>query len=140
MNESTLNVQLFNTKDRGQAVGLNYFSSIANDVKTKINDKFEEELKGKEADLTLYKNDIIKVDNLKDLKTEYYIFNGGGNISSTQSSANNKLTIKNINLNSFIKTDKKGEIKESKEDNVTPNKTTVISKVNIDFFGNITEV
>ena len=36
--------------------------------------------------------------------------------------------------------DKKGEIKESKEDNVTPNKTTVISKVNIDFFGNITEV
>ena len=136
MNESTLNVQLFNTKDRGQAVGLNYFSSIANDVKTKINDKFEEELKGKEANLTLYKNDIIKVDNLKDLKTEYYIFNGGGNITAT----NNKLTIKNINLNSFIKVDKKGEIKESKEDNVTPNKNTVISKVNIDFFGNITEV
>lgn len=136
MNESTLNVQLFNTKDRGQAVGLNYFSSIANDVKTKINDKFEEELKGKEADLTLYKNDIIKVDNLKDSKTEYYIFNGGGNITAT----NNKLTIKNINLNSFIKTDKKGEIKESKEDNVTPNKTTIISKVNIDFFGNIFEV
>ena len=136
MNESTLNVQLFNTKDRGQAVGLNYFSSIANDVKTKINDKFEEDLKGKKADLTLYKNDIIKVDNLKDLKTEYYIFNGGGNITAT----NNKLTIKNINLNSFIKIDKKGEIKETKEDNVTPNKNTVISKVNIDFFGNITEV
>jgi hypothetical protein len=36
--------------------------------------------------------------------------------------------------------DKKGEIKESKEDKLTPNKTTVISKVNIDFFGNITEV
>ena len=136
MNESTLNVQLFNTKDRGQAVGLNYFSSIANDVKTKINDKFEEDLKGKKADLTLYKNDIIKVDNLKDLKTEYYIFNGGGNITAS----NNKLTIKNINLNSFIKVDKKGEIKESKDDKVTPNKTTIISKVNIDFFGNITEV
>lgn len=136
MNESTLNVQLFNTKDRGQAVGLNYFSSIANDVKTKINDKFVDELKGKVADLTLYKNDIIKVDNLKDLKTEYYIFNGGGDITAT----NNKLTIKNINLNSFIKTDKKGEVKESKEDKVTPNKTTIISKVKIDFFGNITEV
>lgn len=136
MNESTLNVQLFNTKDRGQAVGLNYFSSIANDVKTKINDKFADELKGKEADLTLYKNDIIKVDNLKDSKTEYYIFNGGGDITAT----NNKLTIKNINLNSFIKTDKKGEIKESKEDKLTPNKTTIISKVNIDFFGNIFEV
>ena len=136
MNESTLNVQLFNTKDRGQAVGLNYFSSIANDVKTKINDKFADELEGKEADLTLYKNDIIKVDNLKDLKSEYYIFNGGGDITAT----NNKLTIKNINLNSFIKVDKKGEIKESKDDKVTPNKTTIISKVNIDFFGNITEV
>jgi CRISPR-associated endonuclease Csn1 len=136
MNESTLNVQLFNTKDRGQAVGLNYFSSIANDVKTKINDKFADELKGKIADLTLYKNDIIKVDNLKDLKTEYYIFNGGGNISLTS----NRLTIKNINLNSFIKVDKKGEIKEMKEDNVTPNKNTIISKVKIDFFGNITEV
>ena len=32
------------------------------------------------------------------------------------------------------------EIKESKDDKVTPNKTTIISKVNIDFFGNITEV
>jgi CRISPR-associated endonuclease Csn1 len=136
MNESTLNVQLFNTKDRGQAVGLNYFSSIANDVKTKINDKFADELKGKIADLTLYKNDIIKVYNLKYLKTEYYIFNGGGNISLTS----NRLTIKNINLNSFIKVDKKGEIKEMKEDNVTPNKNTIISKVKIDFFGNITEV
>lgn len=136
MNESTLNVQLFNTQDRGQAVGLNYFSSIANDVKTKINDKFVDELKGKVADLTLFKNDIIKVENLKDLETEYFIFNGGGNITAT----NNKISIKNINLNSFIKTDKKGEIKESKEDNVTPNKTTIISKVNIDFFGNITEV
>ena len=41
---------------------------------------------------------------------------------------------------SFIKVEKKGEIKESKEDNVTPNKNTIISKVNIDFFGNITEV
>lgn len=136
MNESTLNVQLFNTKDRGQAVGLNYFSSIANDVKTKINDKFIDELKGVKEDLTLYKNDIIKVENLKNLKTEYYIFNGGGNISLTS----NRLTIKNININSFIKVDKKGEIKESKEDNVTPNKSTVISKVNIDFFGNILAV
>ncbi|MDY3204180.1 MAG: type II CRISPR RNA-guided endonuclease Cas9 [Arcobacter sp.] len=136
MNESTLNVQLFNTKDRGQAVGLNYFSSIANDVKTKINDKFADELKGKVADLTLYKNDIIKVENIKDLKTEYYIFNGGGLIAGS----NNKISIKNINLNSFIKTDKKGEIKECKEDNVTPNKNTIISKVNIDFFGNIVEV
>ena len=79
---------------------------------------------------------LLKVDNLKDLKSEYYIFNGGGDITAT----NNKLTIKNINLNSFIKVDKKGEIKESKDDKVTPNKTTIISKVNIDFFGNITEV
>jgi len=135
MNESTLNVELFNTEKRGQAVGLNYFSSISNDISTKINDKFVEELKEKKSDLTLYKNDIIKVNNIKESKIEYYVFNGGGNIAAT----NNKLSIKNINLNNFVKINKKGETKEIKEDNVTPNKTTVISIVKIDFFGNITE-
>ncbi len=132
-NESTLNVELFNTQKRGQAVGLNYFSSIANDVSTKVNDKFISELDGKKSDMTLYKNEIIKVDNIKEGKQEYFVFNGGGLIAGT----NNKISIKNINLNSFIK---KGGTKESKEDNKTPNKTTIISKVKIDFFGNITEV
>ena len=135
MNESTLNVELFNTENRGQAVGLNYFSSISNDISTKINDKFIEELKEQKSDLTLYKNDIIKIRNLKDSKVEHYIFNGGGDITGS----NNKLTIKNINLNIFKKINKKGDIKEIKEEKVTPNKTTIVSIVDIDFFGNITE-
>ncbi len=136
MNESTLNVQLFNTEKKGQAVGLNYFSSISNDINTKINDRYIDEIENNKSDMTLYKNDIIKINNIKDLKVEYYIFNGGGNITGS----NNKLVIKNINLNNFIKVNKKGEVKETKEDNVSPNKTTIISIVNIDFFGNITEV
>ncbi len=135
-NESTLNVELFNTQKRGQAVGLNYFSSIANDVSVKINDKFIEELESQKSDMRLYKNEIIKVNDTKNDKREYYIFNGGGLIAGS----NNKLSIKNINLNSFTKPDKQGGTKEIKEDNVTPNKTTIISKVKIDFFGNIKEV
>jgi glutamine amidotransferase-like uncharacterized protein len=79
--------------------------------------------------MVLYKNEIIKVNNIKENKQEYFIFNGGGNISST----NNYITIKNINL-------KKDETKKKSGDKVTPNKTTIISKVKIDFFGNITEV
>ena len=134
-NESTLNVELFNTL-KGQKVGLNYFSSIANDVNTKVNDKFIVELEGKKSDMTLYKNEIIKVDNLKDGKQEYFVFNGGGDITST----NNAISIKNINSNVFIKVNKKGIITKPKADNRTPNKTTIISKVKIDFFGNIIEV
>ncbi|MBL0703651.1 MAG: type II CRISPR RNA-guided endonuclease Cas9 [Sulfurospirillum sp.] len=135
MNESTLNVKLFNTKNRGQAVGLNYFSSISNDIKIKINNKFTEELKNKKCDLVLYKNDIIKVDNPIKCKKEYYVFNGGGNVSG----GNNKLSIKNININSFAKINKKGEAEEKKEDRITPNKAAIVSIVKIDFFGNIIE-
>jgi len=134
MNESTLNVELFNTEKRGQAVGLNYFSSISNDINTKINDKFIEEIGNNQSNLILYKNDIIKVNDSKNLKEEYYIFNGGGKINVA-----NKLTIKNINKNSFYKIDRKGNKKEIKEDAVSPGKNTVISIVNIDFFGNIKE-
>jgi CRISPR-associated endonuclease Csn1 len=129
VNESTLNVELFNTEKRGQAVGLNYFSSIANDVKVKINNKFMTELKDKKSDMVLYKNEIIKVNNIKENKQEYFIFNGGGDISLTS----NRINIKNINL-------KKDETKKKSGDKVTPNKKTIISKVKIDFFGNITEV
>jgi len=123
-NESTLSVELFNTS-KGQKVGLNYFSSLANEIGTKVNEKLSAELENKKSNMTLYKNEIIKVNNTKDGKQEYFIFNGGGNITAT----NNKISIKNINLNSF-----------KKKDNRTPNKTTIISKAKIDFFGNITEV
>lgn len=123
MNESTLNVELFNTEKRGQAIGLNYFSSIANDIRTKINDKFVKEIKNKRCDLTLYKNDIIKVNNTKELKVKYYKFNGGANIAG----GNNKLELKGINNNL------------DKRLFITLNKTTIVSLIKIDFFGNITE-
>jgi CRISPR-associated endonuclease Csn1 len=124
MNESTLNVQLFNTEKRGQAIGLNYFGSIANNIKTKINQKFEDELKSKKADLTLYKNDLVKVVDEKENKIEFYIFNGGGNIAGS----NNKLELKGINQSLDKRLFK------------TLNKTTIVSRIGIDFFGNIKEV
>ena len=136
MNESTLNVQLYSTEKRGQVVGLNYFSSIANSFETKINDRYRDEKLDKDNARTLYKNDLIKVTNTKELKDEYFIFNGGGNIAGT----NNKISIKNINKNSFEKIDRKGGLKYIKEDNISPGKLIIVSKVNIDFFGNISEV
>ncbi len=135
-NESTLYVELFNTKNRGQAVGLNYFSSIANKIELKFNSRYKDELNSDSvADLVLYKNDIIKVVNSKKGSVEYFIFNGGGHVAGT----NNKLSIKKINLNSLIKVKKDGTVEEEKESTVTPNKTTIISKVKIDILGNIEE-
>ena len=135
-NETTLCVELYSHPKQNQVVGLKYFNSIANThIKTKINEKYGNEFENKAPSLVLYKNDIIKVVNTKDGTITYYIFNGGGDISAT----NNKLIIKNINYNNFKKIDKKGNIKESKESAITPNTKTIISKVKIDFFGNITE-
>ena len=139
-NESTLCVELYSHPKQNQVVGLKYFSSISNPhIKTKINEKYNNVFDDVEPSLTLYKHDIIKVINIKDLTENYYIFNGGGNVSSTQTGASNKLTIKNINLNTFIKINKKGVKNQFLEDTVTPSKTKVIVKVKIDFFGNITE-
>jgi hypothetical protein len=135
-NESTLDVKLFETLE-GQKVGLDYFSGKENPhIGTKVNPKYKDLIEYASSALTLYKNDIIKVNNTKIGVVEYFVFNGGGQIKAT----NNKVSIKNINSNVFKKIDKNGIIKEIKEDNVTPNKTTIISKVKIDFFGNITEV
>lgn len=136
MNESTLNVELFNTQKRGQAVGLNYFSSIKNDIKTKVNDRYLDEISEAKSDMILHKNDLIKVIYIKNGKQECYLFNGGGDITGS----NNKLAIKNINLNTFTKTDKKGNTKEVKEDRISPGVKTIVKKINIDFFGNIIEV
>jgi hypothetical protein len=167
-NESTLCVELYSHPKQNQVVGLKYFSSIVNPhIKTKINEKYGNIFDNADPSLTLYKNDIIKVLNTKDGSENYYLFNGGGDISGS----NNKLSIKNINLNNFKKIDKKNVVqlkkiewavttnkfnfiasmpnnkkfldrfdpKYQKEDAVTPNKTTIVSKVKIDFFGNITE-
>ncbi len=135
-NESTFCVELYSHPKQSQVVGLKYFSSIANPhIKTKINEKYNDIFDDIVPSLTLYKNDIIKVKNTKENSEKYFIFNGGGLIAGS----NNKLSIKNINHNSFRKINKNDEIKESKDGAVTPNKITIISKVKIDFFGNITE-
>ncbi len=123
MHESILNTELFNTEKRGQAIGFNYFSSIANDIDTRINPKFQKELKDKKADLILYKNDLVKITDTKENKSDFYIFNGGGNISG----GNNKLELKGIN-----KTLEKRYFK-------TLNQTTIVQRIYIDFFGNISK-
>ena len=139
-NESTLCVELYSHAKQNQVVGLRYFSSIANPhIKTKINKKYNNIFDKAIPSLTLYKNDIIKIIYTKDSTEEYYIFNGGGKVSNSGKSANNKLTIKNINLNTFKKINRKGKIIEEKEGTVTLNSATIVSKVKIDFFGNITE-
>jgi len=134
MNESTLSVELFDAP-KGQVVGLNYFSSVANHIDTKTNNKYKNVDFSDSNSLKLYKNDIIKVSDIKNSSTSYCIFNGGGLVAGS----NNKLTIKNININNFKKQGKDGEVKFTKEDTVTPNVTRVIKRVKIDFFGNITE-
>ncbi len=127
MNESTLNVELFNTKKRGQAVGNNYFSSLANEIDTKVNSRYLDEItKESISDMILYKNDIIKVDDKKNNKIIYYIFNGGGKIAGS----NNELTIKEINKN------EEGKVSIG----INPRNNKIVSRVRIDFFGNITEV
>jgi CRISPR-associated endonuclease Csn1 len=135
-NESTLDVKLFNT-NKGQKVGLEYFSTIANSsIGVKVNSKYKELVVSAREVLTLYKNDIIKVNNTKTGIIEYFIFNGGGDISGS----NNKLKIKNINKNSFIFKNRQGKEQVKKDSACTPNATTIISRVTIDFFGNIVEV
>jgi hypothetical protein len=136
-NVNTLCVELYAHPKQNQVVGLKYFNSIANPhIKTKINPKYKNIFDHINPTLILYKNDIIKVLDTKENSEAYYIFNGGGLVAGS----NNKLSIKNINHNSFRKINKKTEkIKESKESTITPNKTTIISKVKIDFFGNIRE-
>jgi CRISPR-associated endonuclease Csn1 len=135
LNDGILNVKLFETS-KGQKVGLNYFSSQKNPhIKTKINPKNNNLIKTNKG-LILYKNDIIKVFDTKTNKKEYYLFNGGGDISGT----NNKIIVKSINLIKSI------EIVKNREPNlvgtmsITPKDTKIISLAKIDFFGNITEV
>jgi len=133
-NKNTLCVELYAHPKQNQVVGLKYFSSISNPhITTKINEKYKNIFHNVEPDLTLYKNDIIKVINTKEGTANYYIFNGGGNVTGT----NNKLSIKHINWNKVMKENKKGKKIESKD--ITPNKISIVSKVKIDFFGNILE-
>jgi CRISPR-associated endonuclease Csn1 len=120
LNDTTLNVDLFNTS-KGQVIGLNYFSSIRNNIPPKINEKKIALIKDYEDKITIQKGDILEIENLKESTKEYFIFNGGGNIAGS----NNKLELKSLNR------------KEVKRIFMTLNKDTIARKVFINYQGDI---
>jgi len=120
LNDTTLNVDLFNTS-KGQVIGLNYFSSIKNNIPPKINEKKIGLIKDYEDKITIQKGDILEIENLKKSTKEYFIFNGGGNIAG----GNNKIELKSINK------------KEAKRIFITLNKDTIARKVFINYQGDI---
>lgn len=120
LNDTTLNVDLYNTS-KGQVIGLNYFSSIKNDIKPKIYETKLSLIKDFRDKITISKNDLIEIENFKDNSKKYYIFNGGGNIAGGL----NKIELKLINK------------KNDKRLFVTLNKDTIAKKIFIDYQGNI---
>ena len=120
LNDTTLSVDLFNTQ-KGQVIGLNYFSSIKNDIPPKINEKKIALVKDYSDKITIQKGDILEIENIKESTKEYFVFNGGGNIAG----ANNKLELKSINK------------KEQKRIFITLNKSTIAKKVFINYQGDI---
>jgi len=125
LNDTTLNVDLFNT-EKGQIIGLNYFSSIANDIVPKINEKKAKFIKNYNDKVTIQKGDLLEIEYLKEEKRKYFVFNGGGNISLTKTGgAMNLLEVRTINS------------KNEKRLFVTLNNDTIAKKVNIDYQGNI---
>lgn len=120
LNDTTLNVDLFNT-EKGQVIGLNYFSSIKNDIPPKINEKKIALIKDYTDKITIQKGYILEIENLKEFTKEHFIFNGGGNITGS----NNKLELKSLNK------------KEEKRIFITLNKDTIVRKVFINYQGDI---
>ncbi|PLY07314.1 MAG: type II CRISPR RNA-guided endonuclease Cas9 [Arcobacter sp.] len=118
LNDTTLNVDLYNTI-KGQVIGLNYFSSIKNDMSPKIYKTKIPLIKDFEDKITIQKGDLIEIENLKDNTKKYYVFNGGGKISA----GNNKLVLKSINTKD--------------EFQITLNKDTIAKKVFINYQGDI---
>ena len=73
LNDTTLNVDLFNTQ-KGQVIGLNYFSSIKNDIPPKIYEKKISLIKDYSDKTTIQKGDILEVENIKESTKEYFVF------------------------------------------------------------------
>lgn len=92
LNDSTLNLNLFNTI-KGQVIGLNYFSSIKGDIKTKIDNSKICLIENFENKITISKGDLIEIEDIQKRTKKYYVFNGGGNITN----GNNKIELKSIN-------------------------------------------
>jgi len=121
INESTLNINIFTDKKQGQLVGLNYFSSIANQ---NILPKFKKTLDETNTyEMTIYKNDILGLYNKDNILQYIYSANGGGEIKAKNVIALNKI---NSNSNDLVK--------------ISVGKDKKIKKMTIDFFGNIKEV
>ncbi|WP_419771025.1 MAG: type II CRISPR RNA-guided endonuclease Cas9 [Candidatus Marinarcus sp.] len=120
LNDTTLNVDLYNT-EKGQVIGLNYFSSINNDILPKIYETKLPLIKDFKDKITISKGDLIEIENIKDNTKEYYVFNGGGNISSGK----NQIEIKSINK------------KDEKRLFVTLNKDTIARKIFMNYQGDM---
>lgn len=118
LNDTTLNVDLYNTI-KGQVIGLNYFSSIKNDISPKIYKTKVSLINNFEDKITIQKGDLIEIENIKDNTKRYYVFNGGGKISA----GNNKLVLKSINTKD--------------EFQITLNKDTIARKVFMNYQGDI---
>lgn len=121
LNDTTLNVDLYNTS-KGQVIGLNYFSSIKNDIKPKISETKTKLVTNFGDKITIQKGDLLEIENLKENSKKYYLFNGGGDVSG----ASNRIKAKPIN------------IKSTTEIKFTLNEKTIAKKVKIDFYGDIT--
>ena len=91
------------------------------DVHSELHDVRTTAIKNFEDKITISKNDILEVTDLKNCTKEYFVFNGGGKISN----GNNKLELKLINK------------KDIKNTLVTLNQTTVARPIKINFFGEI---
>ena len=87
----------------------------------KINEKKVSLIKNFEDKITISKNDILEVTDLKNCTKEYFVFNGGGLVSGS----NHKIELKSINK------------KDIKNTLVTLNQTTVAKPIKINFFGEI---
>lgn len=130
LNDNTLSVDLYNT-EKGQVIGLNYFSSIKNDILPKINEKKKDLIKNFEDKITISKNDILEITDLKNNTKEYFVFNGGGDITAT----NHTIVLEFINLKSITKVNKKGKEEKNFTKKITINENTIVKPIKINFFG-----
>ena len=132
LNDNTLSVDLYNT-EKGQVIGLNYFSSIKSNILPKINEKKVSLIKNFEDKITISKNDILEVTDLKNCTKEYFVFNGGGDITAT----NHTIVLEFINLKSITKVNKKGKEEKNFTKKITINENTIVKPIKINFFGEI---
>ncbi|MDX4040266.1 BAR domain-containing protein, partial [Aliarcobacter skirrowii] len=120
LNDNTLSVDLYNTA-KGQVIGLNYFSSIKSNILPKIDEGKIKLISNYDDKITVSKNDIIEIQDLKSGTKNYYTCNGGGEIGKGK----NVLKVDNINI---------------KNKSVIPIQIAdyrIVKKAKINFFGEI---